>query len=100
MSEKVEKHYTNGEITIVWKPDVCIHSKKCWKGLLEVFDPRNRPWVNPFGASSEQIIDQINECPSGALSFYKNEEVSHEQTQKDTKKGDDNLPESAESRKI
>lgn len=73
MSEEIVKEYTNGEITIIWKPETCIHSKKCWKNLLEVFDPRNRPWVNPFGASTERIIEQINECPSKALSYRQNE---------------------------
>ena len=73
MSEPIEKHYTNGEIIIDWKPEICVHSKKCWKNLLEVFDPRNQPWINPFGASTERIIDQINECPSGAISYRKNE---------------------------
>ena len=37
--KKVVKEYTNGEITVVWQPHMCIHSKKCWKGLLPVFDP-------------------------------------------------------------
>jgi uncharacterized Fe-S cluster protein YjdI len=73
MSEEIVKEYTNGEITIIWKPETCTHSKKCWKNLLEVFDPRNRPWVNPFGASTERIIEQINECPSKALSYRQNE---------------------------
>jgi uncharacterized Fe-S cluster protein YjdI len=35
-----EKQYTNGEVTLVWKPDVCIHSARCWKGLIAVFNPK------------------------------------------------------------
>jgi len=67
--KKVVKEYTNGEITVVWQPHICIHSKKCWKGLLPVFDPRRKPWVDMDAASSEKIITQVNECPSGALSI-------------------------------
>lgn len=78
MEEKnITKHYSNGEITIVWKPNVCIHSTKCWRGkvgLPEVFDPKVKPWINPNGASSERIMQQIDRCPSGALSYFKNEE--------------------------
>lgn len=73
--EDITKTYTNGDITIVWKPKVCIHSTKCWKGkdgLLQVFNPMIRPWINPEGASTERIIQQIKICPSGALSFYEN----------------------------
>ncbi len=72
MSETTKK-YTNGEITVVWKPDACIHSRLCWTQLREVFDPRNRPWVNMEGASTEKIIEQVSKCPSGALSYFMNE---------------------------
>lgn len=72
----MEKKYSNKDITIVWKPDACIHSTKCWKGehgLLTVFNPGVRPWINAEGAPTEEIIKRINNCPSGALSYYKNE---------------------------
>jgi len=67
--KKIVKEYTNGEVTVVWQPHMCIHSKKCWKGLLPVFDPRRKPWVDMDAASSERIVVQVNECPSGALSM-------------------------------
>ena len=73
MSEEIKK-YSNREITVVWKPHVCTHSKMCWKNLREVFDPLKRPWINTDGAPTEKIMEQINKCPSKALSFYKNEE--------------------------
>jgi uncharacterized Fe-S cluster protein YjdI len=69
-------NYTNGECTVVWKPRVCIHSTLCWKGLVQVFNPRARPWVKMDGASTEQIIEQVKKCPSGALSYFVNEESS------------------------
>lgn len=28
-----EHTFTNSEVTIVWKSDLCTHSKNCWKGL-------------------------------------------------------------------
>jgi len=69
------KHYSNGEITIVWKPDLCIHSKVCWRGaasLPEVFNPMIKPWIKPEGAATARIIDQVDRCPSGALSYFRN----------------------------
>lgn len=66
--------YSKDDITVVWKPKVCIHSKLCWQGLREVFDPLKRPWVNMDGASAEAIIEQVSKCPSGALSIEKNGE--------------------------
>lgn len=72
MAENV-KEYSNGEITIVWKPDTCIHSALCFKGLPQVFDPRERPWIREHNANTQSIIHQINQCPRKALSFYYNE---------------------------
>lgn len=70
----ITKTYTNGEVTIVWKPSLCTHSTNCWKGLPGVFKPKERPWIQPDGAGSDSIIHQVGLCPSGALSVYKNED--------------------------
>lgn len=69
---KTTKEYSNGEVTIVWKQDLCIHCGFCAKGLSDVFKPKEKPWVNPNGATSVAIVNQVNKCPSGALSFYNN----------------------------
>lgn len=70
----MEKKYSNKDITVVWKPDACIHSALCWHGLLGVFDPRKKPWVNMDGADTDATIAQIEKCPSGALSWLRNED--------------------------
>jgi uncharacterized Fe-S cluster protein YjdI len=72
------KEYSSDDITIVWKPKLCIHSTLCWKGLIEVFNPDKKPWINPMGANTEKIIAQVNKCPSGALSYYNNNEKPKE----------------------
>jgi len=70
MGEKaVVKRYRNDEITVVWKPDVCIHSTRCFQGLPLVFDPRRRPWVDVKAAATAEIVAQVRRCPSGALSL-------------------------------
>ena len=71
------KHYSNGEITIVWKPGLCTHVASCFTELPEVFDPAEKPWINPHGASTEKIIDQIKRCPTGALAFFYNEKQNN-----------------------
>jgi uncharacterized Fe-S cluster protein YjdI len=68
MSQKTH-HYSNGETTVVWKPELCIHSGICFKGLADVFDPRRKPWIDMSKAETQQIIDQVKKCPSGALSI-------------------------------
>jgi uncharacterized Fe-S cluster protein YjdI len=70
----MSKHYTKGNLTVVWTPDLCIHSTVCWKGLKDVFDPRKKPWINMEGADVERIKAQVMKCPSGALSFVEHKE--------------------------
>jgi uncharacterized Fe-S cluster protein YjdI len=69
------KKYTNGEVTIVWKPTMCIHSAICFKGLGNVFNPQAKPWITPEGGTTLEIVDQVKKCPSGALSYYMNNEA-------------------------
>jgi uncharacterized Fe-S cluster protein YjdI/CDGSH-type Zn-finger protein len=74
--EPIRKEYTNGVVTIVFQPKKCFHSERCAKGLPEVFDPSKIPWINPNNASTERIIEQVRKCPSHALSYYLNEELT------------------------
>ncbi|MBS1686816.1 MAG: (4Fe-4S)-binding protein [Bacteroidetes bacterium] len=80
---EVTKKYTNGEVTVIWKPDICIHSKLCWTELREVFDPFVKPWIKPEGATTERIVAQVKRCPSGALSYYMNNEAGPERVDVD-----------------
>lgn len=73
-TKEIIKEYSNHDITVLWKPSVCSHSKKCWKELIQVFDPRNKPWINMDGATSERIKQQVSACPSGALSLKNDDE--------------------------
>lgn len=70
--KEVIKHYPNDEITIVWENKKCIHSTLCWKGLISVFNPKSRPWIEPKNADTKAITAQIDKCPSGALSYFYN----------------------------
>lgn len=70
------KEYSNGEITVVWKSDLCIHSGNCVRGLGTVFNTKNRPWINTNGATSEEIVKTVQNCPSGALSIKRSEKMN------------------------
>ena len=65
-------HYRNEDITVVWKPELCIHSGICAQGLADVFNPRRKPWIILDNATTQQIIEQVKKCPSGALSIEHN----------------------------
>jgi putative redox protein len=64
--------YTNGEVTVVWKPELCQHSARCVSGLPGVFEVGKKPWINMQGASTEEIKATVSRCPSGALTCKDN----------------------------
>jgi len=72
MSQKTFR-YTNGEVTIIWQPDLCKHSGVCVRGLPKVFDPKRKPWIDISQSNTFHITEQVKKCPSGALSFLMNE---------------------------
>ena len=65
----MEKKYTKDGVTVVWKPDLCIHSGNCARGLPKVFNPQARPWINMDGEDVQKIKEQVAKCPSAALSI-------------------------------
>lgn len=69
--EKVNE-YSNGEITIVWKPGRCIHAAKCVGALPQVYNPSEKPWIKIENGTTEELIAQIKTCPSGALTYTMN----------------------------
>ncbi|MFT3680453.1 MAG: (4Fe-4S)-binding protein [Ferruginibacter sp.] len=66
--------YANDEITVLWRPELCQHSTRCWTQMPLVFNPRIKKWINPDGAPAGRIEKQVKECPSGALGFYYNKD--------------------------
>jgi len=85
--KKFIKHYTNDEVTIVWKSDLCTHVAYCFTELPEVFDPSERPWINAKGASTQRIIEQVNRCPTGALTYFYNDKTRNEKPAAEEEKG-------------
>ena len=61
------KSFVGAGVTVSFDADVCEHSGNCVKGLAAVFDTSKKPWINPDGASAEDVVAQVARCPSGAL---------------------------------
>ena len=55
-------------VTIHDNRALCAHVEYCVLELPSVFDRSKRPWVDPDGATVEEIIALCRKCPSGALS--------------------------------
>lgn len=63
------KSYDGSAIRVRFDPRRCIHAAECARGLPAVFDPEKRPWIDPDGASADQIARVVHRCPSGALTY-------------------------------
>ena len=55
------------QIRVSWSRRRCIHAAECVRGLPEVFDVNRDPWIQPDGAPTDEVISQVEACPSGAL---------------------------------
>lgn len=84
MAKDITKEYSNGELTVVWKPGLCIHSGVCVDMLPDVYKPNEKPWIKVKNASTEVLKKQIKKCPSGALSYYMNDSAKKEAIEKDS----------------
>ena len=81
----IVKEYSNGDFTVVWKPGICIHAEICAKTLPQVYNPDIRPWIKAENASTSELTAQIDQCPSGALSYYTKGEAESESEAQVTK---------------
>jgi len=81
MSSSSKKEYDNGEVVITWHLEKCTHSGNCVRGLPRVFKPKSKPWIEIENAGSEELVNQIKKCPSGALDYYYKEKNEAEAIQ-------------------
>ena len=61
--------YATDDLVVEWYAERCVHVARCLIALPEVFDTRKRPWIQPERASTEAIIDAVEQCPTGALRY-------------------------------
>ena len=80
------KEFSNGEITVFWKADLCIHSANCLLGMPRVFNTKRKPWINVTGADSKEIMKTVDSCPSRALTYLKSTTFTIRKKRKTKKK--------------
>lgn len=61
--------YVGKTITIHDNRGICSHAGHCTDNLKSVFRMGEEPWIDPDGATAEEIVEVIKKYPSGALSY-------------------------------
>jgi len=63
------KAYVAPSVTVFYDRARCRHYAECVRGLPQVFDVKNRPWVRPDAAGADDIAEVVRRCPTGALHY-------------------------------
>ncbi len=89
MKDKL-REYSSEEITVTWSKARCVHVAACIRGLPDVFDTDQKPWIQPSRARAQEVADVVTQCPTGALHFSRDgaaEEVAARNTVQVTEDG-------------
>lgn len=63
------RKYSGEKIDVFFNANVCTHSAHCVTSNNEVFNLKNKPWINADAASADEVAKIVSGCPSGALQY-------------------------------
>lgn len=82
---KEEKYiFTGTKIDVEWDERLCIHVAECGNAKGELFVGGRQPWCQPDLVSLEDVIDVVERCPSGALTYASTTNKDKEQIRKES----------------
>jgi CDGSH-type Zn-finger protein len=61
--------YKGQTATVYYNVLLCSHAAECGSRASAVFNPDQKPWVQPDNGTLEQIREVVKVCPSGALRY-------------------------------
>src|SRR5918993_1540681 len=64
-SRMPRKAYRSERIVVSFDTERCIHARYCVRGLPEVFDPSERPWVRPDQANPDRVGEVVIRSADG-----------------------------------
>jgi len=69
MKDKEKINYPGEKINVEWDGSLCIHIAECGHAKGELFVTGRQPWCKPDLVTVDNVIDVVERCPSGALSY-------------------------------
>ena len=69
MSQEKRIAFAGKQVDVTWDTRLCIHVAECGKATGELFVGGRKPWCQPDLSNPTDIVDIIQRCPSGALTY-------------------------------
>lgn len=63
------KVYETDDVKVFWDSTKCMHAAECTSRYPEVFNIERKPWIDITKADAKKLMEVIDCCPSGALSY-------------------------------
>ena len=61
--------YEGAEVSVTYNPLLCSHAAECGRLASHIFNPSERPWVQPDNGTKAEVEAVVAACPSGALAI-------------------------------
>lgn len=61
--------YAGKEVTVTYNPRLCSHAAECGRLAGHIFNPGQKPWVQPDRGTRAEVEAVVAACPSGALAL-------------------------------
>lgn len=67
MSKSVD--YEGAKVDVRWDGKLCIHVGECGRSECSLFEGGRKPWCDPDQATTDEVVEVVERCPTGALSY-------------------------------
>ena len=69
--------YEGQEVSVNYNPLLCSHAAECGRLASNIFNPAQKPWVQPDQGTVAEVEAVVTACPSGALSIATSDGPEH-----------------------
>jgi len=69
MSDDQKFTFPGKQLEVEWDGRLCIHIAECGRSKGELFVGGRQPWCQPDLVEADVIVDVVERCPTGALSY-------------------------------
>ncbi len=69
--------YKGQDVTVSFNPLLCSHAAECGRLASNIFNPSQKPWIQPDNGTIEDVEEVVAACPSGALALGEDAPRTH-----------------------